>query len=113
MKASQGGLKVKAKKTMQFYEPSVEQFDDTLYLISSEVWVLGGGGPRKLSQTEIADLPIIISWRGPDYQFRSDEEECIRLICLILGDMNIMQNKKFISFPLGRCKQHVGLNYLH
>ena len=94
--------RVTAKKTAHYYKPTVEEFDDRFYLISSDVWLLGGGEPRKLSQDEVEALPIIFSWRGPGCHFRTDMKECTRLLCEIIRDMNIMQNPKFISFPLGK-----------
>ena len=93
--------RVRARKAVQYYRPTVEEFDQRLFLISSDVWLLGGGEPRKLSQDELESLLVIISWRGPDCHFRTDMKECIRLLCEIIRDMNTMQNPKFFSFPLG------------
>ena len=104
LRASQdpGAQRYKPKKTVQYYQPTVEQFEDEFYLISSEVWCLGGGVPRQLAPDEIQSLPVNISWKGQDCYFRSDRKECIRLLCQIVSDMNLMQNQKFVSFPLGK-----------
>ena len=99
--ASQGGHVPKRKKTMQFYKPKVEEIDGSYYLIGSSVFKLGGD-LNKLTEDDIQELPVIISWRGPVCEFSTDEKECIRLLCQIIEDMNNMQNSTYVDFPLGR-----------
>ena len=106
LRASQdpGAPRHKPKKAVQYFKPTVEEFLGKFFLISSEVWSLGGEGPRQLTPDEIQELPVIISWKGPECFFRSDIKECISLLCQIIGDMNLMQNHKFVSFPLGKIR---------
>ena len=98
---SQGGQVPKQKKAIQFYKPTVEEIDGSYYLIGSSIFKLGGA-PRKLTQEDIQQLPVIISWRGPECDFYTDSKECIRLLCQIIEDMNMMQNPTYVDFPLGR-----------
>jgi hypothetical protein len=98
---SQGGQVPKPKKTKQFYKTTVEEIDGSYYLIGSSIFKLGGN-PSKLTQEDIQELPLIISWRGPMCEFITDEKECIRLFCQIIEDMNNMQNPTYVDFPLGR-----------
>ena len=102
LRASQvpGSQRARPKKIMQYHKPTVEDFDGSFFLISSEIWSLGEV-PRKLTPEEIQELPVSISWKGPDCHFQSDQKECCRLLCQIISDMNMMQNEKFVSFPLG------------
>ena len=79
----------------------MEEFDGQYLLISSDVWLLGGGEPRILSPEEIKELPVIICWKGEPCHFQADKEKAIGLLCQIVTDMNLMQNPKFVSFPLG------------
>ena len=86
---------------MQYYKPVVEKFSERYYLISSDVWLLGGGVPMMLTPEEKQELPVIICWKGEACHFQTDEKETTRLLCQIISDMNLMQNPKFVSFPLG------------
>ena len=97
------------KKTMEYYKPTVEEFGATIYLIASDVFVLGGKA-RKLTPEEVKELPFIISWKGTNYSFSSNELECITLLCAILRDVNKMQPMRFVSFPLGKslCLLNIG-----
>jgi hypothetical protein len=97
---SQGSQQFRGKKSIKFYKPSVAEFNNAYYLIASDVFLLGGK-PRKLTPEDIQELPVIISWKGPDYHYKTDEKECFQLLCKIIFDMNLMQNPKFVSFPLG------------
>ena len=97
---SQGGQPFKAKKTLHFYTPSVELLAEEYYLIASDVFIISGS-TRKLTRHEIDELPVIISWKGPRFCFHTDEKKCYELLTEIFQDMNMMQNPKFVSFPLG------------
>ena len=99
--SSQGSQRFLGKKSVQYYKATVEEFNGRYYLIGSEVFLLGGEG-RKLTDDEVLNLPVIISWKGPDHEFVWDEKECLELLCQILKDMNEMQNPKYKSFPLGK-----------
>ena len=99
--SSQGSQRFVGKKSVQYYKAAVEEFEGKFYLIGSEVFLLGGEG-RKLTEDEVLNLPVIISWKGPDHEFIWDEKQCIELLCQILKDMNEMQNPKYKSFPLGK-----------
>jgi hypothetical protein len=99
--SSQGSQRFLGKKSVQYYKAAVEEFNGRYYLIGSEVFLLGGEG-RKLTDDEVLNLPVIISWKGPDHEFVWDEKECLELLCQILKDMNEMQNPKYKSFPLGK-----------
>ena len=59
---TQGGKRFRAKKTQQFFKPTVEQFEDDYYLVATDVFILGGR-PRKLTTEETQDLPVIIFWK--------------------------------------------------
>ena len=106
---SQGTQRFVGKKSVQYFKSTVEEFDEEFYLIGSEVFLLGGKG-RKLTEEEVQNLPVVISWKGPDHKFIWDEKECLELLCKILQDMNQMQNPKFKSFPLGKFAKN--FNYL-
>ena len=54
-----------------------------------------------LTPEERQELPVIICWKGEAIHFQTDEKETTRLLCQIISDMNLMQNRKFVSFPLG------------
>ena len=54
-----------------------------------------------LTPEEKQELPVIICWKGEACHFQTDEKETTRLLCQIISDMNLMQNPKFVSFPLG------------
>ena len=97
-----GTQRVRAKKVVQYYKPKVEEFDKKYYLISSDVWLLGGGNPQMLTEAETQELPVTICWKGEPCHFQTDEKETIRLLCQIISDMNQMQNPHFYSFPLGK-----------
>jgi hypothetical protein len=86
---------------LQFYKPTVEEIEGSFYLIASSIYLLGGH-PRKLTQDDIQQLSVIISWRGPVCEFITEEKECIRLLFQILEDMNNMQDPTYVDFPLGR-----------
>ena len=104
LRASQapGTQRVRAKKAIQYLKPTVEEFGERYFLISSDVWLLGGGVPRMLTHEEVQELPVIISWKGEPCHFHTDEKETMSLLCQIISDMNKMQNPKFVSFPLGK-----------
>ena len=103
LRASQpsGTQRVRPKKAVQYHKPVVEKFGERYYLISSDVWLLGGGVPMMLTPEERQELPVIICWKGEACHFQTDEKETTRLLCQIISDMNLMQNRKFVSFPLG------------
>ena len=102
-----GGSRNKGKRTIHFYKPTVEKFDDgedaKYYLVAGELFSLTGE-LKQLTDEEIADLPVIISWKGPNVKFEMDEKECFRLLTEIIFDMNKMQDPRFVSFPVGECK---------
>ena len=93
--------RVRPKKAVQYFKPTVEEFDEKYYLISSDIWLLGGV-LMMLTPEEAQELPVIICWKGDPCHFRSNEKETIELLCQIISDMNMMQNPKFVSFPLGK-----------
>ena len=97
-----------SKKTKHFYKPTVERFPDkddptksNFYLIAGDVFLVSGE-VKKLSQDDIKELPITISWKGPLFSFETDEAKCFELLTKIIYDMNLMQDPRFVSFPLGR-----------
>ena len=100
------GSRNRGKRTMHFYKPTVEKFEEgedaKYYLVAGEVFSLTGE-LRQLTDEEIADLPVIISWKGPNLNFEMDEKECFRLLSEIIFDMNEMQDPRFVSFPVGEC----------
>ena len=98
--SSQGGLPAKSKKTVQFYKPSIECLQEDYYLIASDIFSLAGSC-RKLTREEIDSLPILVSWKGVDFRYHTSKEKCFRLLTLIIFDVNLCQNKRFVSFPLG------------
>ena len=95
-----GTQRIRPKRVVQYHRPTVEEFNGAYFLISSETWILGDA-PRELTPEEIRELPVTISWKGPECHFQSDKMECFSLLCQIISDMNLMQNEKFVSFPLG------------
>ena len=98
---SQGAKTFRAKKTHHFYKPTVEQFGENYYLVATDIFILGGQ-TRKLTLEETWELPVTVSWKGPHFCFETDERKCVELLSKIFSDMNTMQNKKFVSFPLGK-----------
>ena len=97
---SQGTQSQLGKKTLHLSKITVEKLLESYYLIAYEVFIIDDK-PRKLTSEEIQDLPVNISWSGPQYDFDTDEKTCFKLLTEIIFDMNIMQNPKFSSFPLG------------
>ena len=103
--AGVGSSRARNKMTTHFYKPTLEQFgeDDErkYYLIACDVFCLTGE-LEVLTPDQIADLPVIISWKGPTMTFSSDERECYKLLTDIIYDMNLMQDPQFVSFPVGK-----------
>jgi len=91
-----GGL---MKKTKQFRKPTLVEFDDKMYLVADSVFILGLP-VIKLTPEEVDSLPVIISWIGPKYEFKTDPEAGFRLLVEIIDDFNSLQNPKFKSAPL-------------
>ena len=98
--ASQGVPPVKSKKTLKFYRPTVECFENICYLIAAEIFCITGVC-KKLTVEERNRLPILVSWKGGDCRYELDQEQCLRLLTMIIFDTNLMQNRRFASFPLG------------
>ena len=57
--------------------------------------------PKKLTSEEKADLSIHIKWKGPTLKFNVNFKECFKLLVDIIYDMNEMQDRRFVSAPLG------------
>ena len=57
--------------------------------------------PRKLTDEEVNELPVVLKWKGPNIEFCTDMYEGLKLLIRIIYDMNEMQNPKFTSAPLG------------
>ena len=89
------------KKTRKFRKPTLVEFDDEIYLVADSVFILGMP-VVKLTSEEVDALPVIISWTGPRYEFKTDPEAGFRLLVEIFDDFNSLQNPKFKSAPLGR-----------
>ena len=92
-----GGSK---KKTQQFKKPTLVEFEEKLYLVAEDIFLLGLP-VVKLTPEDVLALPVIVSWSGPKMEFKTDHEAGFRLLAEIIHDFNVMQNKKFTSFPLG------------
>lgn len=76
------------------------ELDGKLYLIACDIFLLGLP-VLKLSQEEVSALSVKVSWSGPQLSFQTDSETCFRILAEIFYDFNLMQNKKFVSFPIG------------
>jgi hypothetical protein len=109
MEGSQGSLgsgSFRSKKTTHYTKPTVENFGDednpVYYLVACDVFLLTGD-LVKLTPEEVEDLPVIISWRGPQLSFQTDKKECFKLLTEMIFNFNMMQpaNSEFKSFFLG------------
>ena len=100
---SQGSSAPKRKKSQQYKKPTIVEIKDELYLVCSDIFVIGPP-TVKLSEQEVLDLPVIICYNGPDLEFETDVKTCYSLLSEIFCNFNLMQNKKFVSFPIGMCK---------
>ena len=76
------------------------ELDGKMYLIATDVFLLGLP-VLKLSPEEVLALPVKVSWSGPQLRFETDSESCFRILAEIFYDFNLMQNKNFVSFPIG------------
>ena len=105
------------KKILELSSPSIQQIDGKFYWIAGaeEVHLLnhertvgsGASYARKLGTEEIAELPIELVYVGPDtIGFINDEEKAFTNLVGILERMNLMQDPKFVSFPLGNAVFH-------
>ena len=78
---------------------TIEKVDSTYYMIASEVFDLSEG--RVLSNDDLKLLPFHITYRGPEVQYRANQEEAFTLLMRIFINANKMQNPEFVSFPVG------------
>ena len=90
-----------SRKTKQYHKPTIDEFDGQFFLIAGDVFLLDDP-PTKLTEDQVKELPVNISWTGPKLTFKIDPSECYKLLIEVIYDMNEMQkNKKFVSFPIG------------
>ena len=97
---------------MELRQPSIQQIDGAFYWIAGpeEIFILNHKRnnnddryARKLGPEEILCLPVDIVYVGEDTpRYLDDEEEAFAKLVKIIENMNLMQDKEFVSFPLGR-----------
>lgn len=97
----QGSDSNSRKKSLQFKKPTIVELEGNIYLIASEIFLLGSPAVM-LSQEEVNELPVLVNWSGPDMKFETEEKTFYSLLSDIFCDFNVMQNKKFVSFPIGK-----------
>ena len=97
---SLGGVENVRKKTEQFSKPTLVEYDEKLYLVANGVYLLGHP-VMELSPDQVLELPVVVAWIGSQKRFKTDHVACYRLLAEILQLFNLMQNRKFISFPFG------------
>ena len=88
------------KKSMQFRKPTIVELEGNLFLVSGDIFSLWHPA-MKLSQEEVDALPVIVCWTGPQMNFETDEKTFYSLLSEVFGDFNLMQNRNFVSFPIG------------
>ena len=109
-----GGINDDNRKPMkEFSKPEVVKIRENYYFVSGmkQIFQLNHEHKfdgendflaKKLSQEEIKDLEVEIIWTGnQEFNFEVDEKEAMRLLASIIHNMNLMQEDKFYSYPLG------------
>ena len=100
----------KRKPMKEMSKPQIVQIDGSYYFVAGaeEVHMLNHKKTpddvfsRKLSKDEIQNLSLEIIWTGSTkYKYENDEKEAFKLLGEIFEKMNLMQDPKFYSFPLG------------
>ena len=96
---------------MEIGSPSIQMIGGKYYWIAGaeEVHLLHhnrtaeSGYAQKLERKELDELPVEIVYVGPENQsFVNDEEKAFGNLVAIIAKMNHMQDKQFVSFPLGK-----------
>ena len=99
------------KSILELTKPSIHKIDDDYYWIwgPKEVHHLNhvrSEGPghytSKLSEDDILNLPVELVYVGIGVNhFLDDEKKALDILLQIIMKMNMMQDTKFYSFPLG------------
>ena len=97
---SQSSGSTSRKRSMQFSKPTIVELEGNLYLVAEDIFILGHPAV-KLNKEEVDDLPVIVCWTGPHLNFETDEKTFYSLLSELFGDFNLMQNRNFVSFPIG------------
>ena len=100
-----------SKQVLEVTQPSIHQIADSFYWVAGpeEIFYLnhkrnvGESYARKLGVEEIMTLPVEIVYVGDEghAHYLDDEEEAFAKLVKIIENMNLMQHKDFVSFPLG------------
>ena len=98
------------RRVLELSKPSIQLIDNTYFWIAGaeEIFALNHmkDDPvdvyaKKLSVEEIQNLPFDIVYEGEEISYLDDEEEAFSKLVKIIENMNLMQDKDFVSFPLG------------
>ena len=100
------------KQVFEFSKPTIEELDGKFYFFAgpAEIHLLNHKKNEamdfysiKLTQEEIDDLPVEPLYVGTECSevFLNDEKKALQLLLKIVANMNLMQDPKFYSFPLG------------
>ena len=99
------------KKVLELTEPSIQMLEGSFYWIAGPEDIfqlnhkrkIGDSYTRKLGAEEIMTLPVDIVYVGDEEpgHYLDDEEEAFARLVKIIENMNMMQDKNFVSFPLG------------
>ena len=101
-----GEAAVNMKPTREVTQPGIVKFGTTYYFISGSksIFLLNMDTTReeyaiKLTEEELNELPENIIYTGTQEVFDANHEDAFRLLTMIIGSMNKMQ-EDFYSFPL-------------
>ena len=89
----------------------MDKIGDDIYLIANRVYRLNRVSmdpsdnhtpyATELTPEEVHNLPVNISYIGPELEFECDEAAFARLYTDIIRDSNVMQSPDFVSAPVG------------
>ena len=102
---------VQRKTCKEYTRPQMDKIGDQIYFIANKVYCLNRVSmapsddhvpyARELTPEEVKNLPVNISYIGPELEFDCDEEAFARLYTDIIRDCNVMQSREFVSAPVG------------
>ena len=100
---------VHRKPRKEYTCPCLERINGSFYFIGPKVYRLNQKEPGNflvdyaevLSDAEVSNLPVSIKYIGPHLEFSCDERGFIECYGKILREFNLMQDPRYVSFPLG------------
>ena len=99
------------KPVRDFATQKLLKIEDAFYLVagSKQIYLINRQKSedcpvyaRMLTPEEMGLLPFEVIYTGEEENFRTDEKEALTIIVKILELMNLMQQKQWQSYPLGK-----------